>query len=198
MRATFEKIRSQKHGDYQPSTPPAKRQERQKRQNGRNARTPGTKNVNNVTTLPDYGTGQSRGTLAMNKRQRRERGKKMATYWRVRKGETDMGSYFGEEDVPLTTPEMYGEQWAKCTFCGENTARAYWRCVEKDVSVCRSCAVEVLPRLMADALVGEHGDNPNAYGQVHHHLERVLTNFWQGVTIAVLGTVRCLRRELRN
>jgi hypothetical protein len=98
-------------------------------------------------------------------------------------------------EVPATTRELFGEQWANCTFCGTPDTSGYWRGVEGDVAVCRGCAVEVLPKLLADALVGERGDNPQTIGQLHRQLETVLKNFWQAVAGAVWRAVRCLRRS---
>lgn len=40
-----------------------------------------------------------------------------------------------------------------CSFCGENTAKALWM-GKSDIFVCSHCAIEHLPQLMADAIVG--------------------------------------------
>jgi hypothetical protein len=124
----------------------------------------------------------------------------MAIYWRTRRGETTTDYRLVNDEmvsweVPATTPELFGDQLATCTFCGRPEASGYWRGVEDDVAVCRGCAVEVLPKLLADALVGERGDNPQTTGQLHRKLETVLKNFWQAVAGAVWSAVRCLRRS---
>lgn len=40
-----------------------------------------------------------------------------------------------------------------CSFCGEHKAEAVWMGAA-EVFCCRHCAVEYLPQLMADAIVG--------------------------------------------
>lgn len=41
----------------------------------------------------------------------------------------------------------------KCALCDENKADAIWTCA-KDIYVCKRCALDFLPQLMADAIVG--------------------------------------------
>lgn len=41
----------------------------------------------------------------------------------------------------------------KCSFCSEQKAAALWM-GDIDIFVCSICAVELLPQLMADAIVG--------------------------------------------
>jgi hypothetical protein len=124
----------------------------------------------------------------------------MAIYWRTRKGETN--TEFDPDtnetwEVPVTTKELFdakiASQWGTCTFCGEPDASAYWRCAVHDVATCRRCAVETLPKLIADAVVGEHGDGPHIIGRVQPELEIIQKNFWMAVAVAIWRSVRCLR-----
>lgn len=50
---------------------------------------------------------------------------------------------------------------SKCGICGNSKAVAGW--MGQDLlAVCRGCAIEVLPKLLADAVVGKHSDNSTA------------------------------------
>jgi hypothetical protein len=41
-----------------------------------------------------------------------------------------------------------------CQVCGEKPPDGYWEGVKQGIGVCAKCGVEVLPRLIADSLVG--------------------------------------------
>ena len=41
-----------------------------------------------------------------------------------------------------------------CSFCGEDTASGVWVGHEKTIFCCKHCATQLLPQLMADAIVG--------------------------------------------
>jgi hypothetical protein len=71
----------------------------------------------------------------------------------------------GAKDGRRFTREIVGEgvMIEECSFCGSPHATAFWRTLAGAVSVCLSCAVEALPKLMADAVFGE---NANAQGKI--------------------------------
>jgi hypothetical protein len=87
------------------------------------------------------------------------------------------------------TRDSFGPDVEVCSFCGEPNAAGWWM-GRQYVSVCRRCALEVLPCLMADALVGERGDVPLALGSLHRDLETVLKTFWRAAAIAIHRTCR--------
>lgn len=41
-----------------------------------------------------------------------------------------------------------------CSFCGEGKATGVWMGSEKTIFCCKGCATQLLPQLMADAIVG--------------------------------------------
>ncbi|VVS92204.1 hypothetical protein [Desulfoluna spongiiphila] len=41
-----------------------------------------------------------------------------------------------------------------CSFCGEDKASGMWMGREKTIFCCKNCAIQYLPQLMADAIVG--------------------------------------------
>jgi hypothetical protein len=116
----------------------------------------------------------------------------MAVLFKRRRGE-DMPGVDG--NVRVTTGELWGKKLHACTFCGNDHASAYWRGTEAWVAVCRGCAVAALPALLADALVGEHGDYPNAIGGLHRMLDKVLLAFPRAVAIATHRCAQTTRLE---
>ncbi len=52
----------------------------------------------------------------------------------------------------------------ECSFCGE-LATAYWSTDYSAVFVCRTCAIEALPQLMADAVAHNNEDAENGRAQ---------------------------------
>lgn len=76
-------------------------------------------------------------------------------------------------------PVEFLDAQAKCSLCGTDDWTGDWRghCA---VYVCRSCAQEVLPRLIADAVW-----NPMAayrqIGYLDHVLDRIRAEFWRAV-----------------
>jgi len=53
----------------------------------------------------------------------------------------------------LITERSPEDENSLCSFCDENTADALWM-GKIDIFACRHCASELLPQLMADAIVG--------------------------------------------
>jgi hypothetical protein len=122
----------------------------------------------------------------------------MATFFHTRRGETiaDCRLVNGKLkawDYAVTTAELHGGWRPVCTFCESPEVSAYWHTPAGDIAICSDCAVEVLPQLLADALVGERGDRPNIMGQLHRQLVTVLKKFWEAAAGAVSRSVRCRR-----
>ncbi len=89
------------------------------------------------------------------------------------------------------TRDMLGEQVEKCSFCHDGDATAYWGSREGIISCCRKCAREVLPALMADVLVGEHGTaRPHVPSELIDEWDKAEAHFWKAAVIAVHGTIR--------
>lgn len=88
-----------------------------------------------------------------------------------------------------TTACVLGDDVGRCSFCGERHATAFWQ-DWRTVSCCRRCAVEVLPKLMADAVVGEHGSQPGMVGTVRRYLDLATATFWQAAATAIHRTGR--------
>lgn len=62
-----------------------------------------------------------------------------------------------------------------CSFC-DNVPQGHWGL---SVFVCRDCAVEVLPALIADATT--ISENQNGYGNARRTLSEVGERFWRAV-----------------
>src|SRR5437660_260200 len=92
----------------------------------------------------------------------------MATVYRVRKGEP---VFVGDGCPPTwaTTAEVMGPGIEQCSLCGSKLASAYWMGLVQ-LSVCKDCAVHDLPKLVADALVGERRDVPGTLPGLHRDL----------------------------
>lgn len=81
----------------------------------------------------------------------------------------------------------------KCSFCDENPAVAHW---SMEVFVCRECAKNALPQLMADALVGEllQGAEPQVTNKAFLEAQ---ARFWQSAFIAACSAKRTAK-ELKE
>jgi hypothetical protein len=97
----------------------------------------------------------------------------VATIFRTRK--TIRSDGFGD---------LFRPHEQRCSICESQYIAAYW-VGSKRIIICRQCALTILPALLADALVGEHGDGPGALGQLFRCLETVQKNFWKAVASAV-------------
>jgi hypothetical protein len=110
----------------------------------------------------------------------------MATIFRRLKGEPVADHLNGQgRERLLTTVEMMGEAVAACTFCGESGASGYWRGAAGNVSCCPACAAAILPKLAADALVGEYGHLPQTYARLCRSLVEISRSYWQAGLAAV-------------
>lgn len=82
-----------------------------------------------------------------------------------------------------TDLELHGDfnQKAICSFCNHKKPSATW--TTKDMVtlyVCPYCAVNTLPRFMADALM-DQGDE-NALGK---HWDQAATNYWKALAFNI-------------
>src|SRR6516162_11291360 len=115
----------------------------------------------------------------------------MATIWRRTPGEILVD---GGAPQRLHTRQLlggeFGEQVERCSFCGGPEATAYWRGERGPISCCRTCAVETLPALMADAVVGEIAPHSRTVAQLGGALERFESRFWRAAVIALCRTAR--------
>lgn len=71
----------------------------------------------------------------------------------------------------------------KCFCCGEKAA-AMWHGLEGQVDVCASCAIEVLPKLIADAVFVPPDLSKGTTGYADH-LVKVEASFWAAVASRV-------------
>lgn len=101
----------------------------------------------------------------------------------------------------------------RCTICAERAAVATWMCQGEEtpeISVCRWCAINELPRLIADAVFGSMpiGVRNGSLGTPRKHSEDafkdVSANFYKAMSNAALGgmikplTFSCLRCNKRQ
>jgi hypothetical protein len=77
-----------------------------------------------------------------------------------------------------------------CSFCGEREAAAVWRGATSEILVCRWCAIETLPKFMADAIVNDEV-HQGTLGIVQDALLRADRNFYYG---AFLSAIRAHRK----
>ena len=77
----------------------------------------------------------------------------------------------------IEVPEM-------CSICGERKPAGFW-CGAVDIWVCKFCALDVLPKLMADCVVyGVPGGRPS-WREIQDALLRAEKNFYYASTIAL-------------
>lgn len=70
---------------------------------------------------------------------------------------------------------------AKCTICGSDHPSAMWR-GDEDIFVCHRCAINILPRLMADALMAR----PGSYEQFLNEARTAKAAFYQAAHCAAM------------
>lgn len=101
----------------------------------------------------------------------------------------------------------------RCTICAERAAVATWMCQGEEtpeISVCRWCAINELPRLIADAVFGSMpvGVRSGVFGTPRKNSEDafkdVSANYYKAMSNAALGgmikplTFSCLRCSKRQ
>ena len=79
--------------------------------------------------------------------------------------------------------DMYAGK--RCRLCGNDHPAAMWR-GEMDIFVCTTCAIDVLPRLIADAVVSDHAD----FTSVLEDKNRIDKAFWEAVACRALSLGR--------
>ena len=120
----------------------------------------------------------------------------MGTIWVNRPGErVPHGTLDGDTMTTTTTADCLGADIRQCFACDRPNASAYWRGDWLIVSICRECAVNVLPRLLADAITGEGGDLPDVVGTLRRAWQDAERAFWQAATVAVSRGAAVARRE---
>ncbi len=102
----------------------------------------------------------------------------MATVWRKTRGEL---VHIAPGVEASLTRELFGLNVEVCSICGRRRATAWWR-GQTILSICRPCALDVLPKLLADALVGE---GPSNESQLHADAANVLRTFWTAAKLAL-------------
>jgi len=55
----------------------------------------------------------------------------------------------------------------KCTFCGVNKPDAFWHGYAAEVYLCVNCAVDKIPKLIADAFIQYFGNNKSEIKREH-------------------------------
>jgi hypothetical protein len=113
----------------------------------------------------------------------------MATCYHRRKGERIRDC--GRLTFALTADEM-GPEFVTCCLC-QQPAAGFWFCGVV-VAVCQRCAVEKLPLLIADCVVGEVAD-ADTFARLLAGLEAVQRAYWRGAGIAVERANRLTQEE---
>jgi hypothetical protein len=65
----------------------------------------------------------------------------------------------------------------KCQFCGDDDATAMWRGEGVDTFVCRGCAIDILPRLIADACFFPAAK----MAEMSQMVPKIMAVFWEAV-----------------
>ena len=76
-------------------------------------------------------------------------------------------------DIPVT-----------CSFCGNDSPQSFWHGGE-NVRTCRGCAIEILPKLLADSIVLDR-KSPALGDSIELFLERVRANYYQACVKSLL------------
>jgi hypothetical protein len=84
--------------------------------------------------------------------------------------------------------ELHGAAVEVCSFCGEPNATGWWM-GHQIIAVCHGCALDAVPKLMADALVDEYG-HKRPIATLRQLQQVAEKNFWEAATLAVLRAVR--------
>jgi hypothetical protein len=70
----------------------------------------------------------------------------------------------------------------KCMICAEREADAFWACYG-DIKVCYWCAIDVLPKLIADATVASM--HPTKKNALNFAFNKVRSEFYYAAAIAL-------------
>ena len=110
----------------------------------------------------------------------------MATVYRFTKGES-WHDESGQEAHGFTHQLYPGVEI--CSFCGKPQASGWWR-GHQTVSLWRRCAIEEVPRLMADAIAGECADAPHVVANLQRAWEQSEARFWLAACCAIAQAAR--------
>ena len=80
-----------------------------------------------------------------------------------------------------------GETTGRCTLCGAPTA-AYW-CGIQTVEICLTCAVQVLPAILADAVPYHSADSAKSF------CDRATVTYWRASTLRAMRERDAERRR---
>jgi hypothetical protein len=94
----------------------------------------------------------------------------------------------------MSTPELF-PGIDKCSFCLVEPASGWWDAIPSVVACCPDCAVEILPKLMADSLVGDRGQEPQTGDHLRRAWDRAAMFFWRAAALAI---GRCAAEALRE
>lgn len=90
-----------------------------------------------------------------------------------------------EEDYPAIK--------GKCDLCGEPASNAYWEGSGITLEVCEGCAVNILPRIIADAVTLTGAGDHNRSKVVLMQVER---QFWRALAFRQMREAE-IRRQAR-
>ena len=65
----------------------------------------------------------------------------------------------------------------KCSFCGNDSPQSFWHGGE-NVRTCRGCAIDILPKLLADSIVGDRR-SPTLLVSVELFFEKAKANYYE-------------------
>jgi hypothetical protein len=85
---------------------------------------------------------------------------------------------------PTSQDELFGDDIQKCFLCG-GPPTAYWFGSERVVAVCPACATDVLPRLLADAIVGPVCGHKTVVGRLRLAERVAKAAFWEAAASAI-------------
>lgn len=91
---------------------------------------------------------------------------------------------------------QFSEGDDKCAFC-DRKPTAYWHGINANISVCESCAVDILPRLIADAINIEAHDVHASYTATQQ-LKRCELSFWQAFAARLSSALHNAKAKLRK
>lgn len=105
--------------------------------------------------------------------------------------------YFAEKK--LQSEEM--KEPPGCDFCGEFDADVYWWGVSKEIFICRSCCMSVLPTLLADLIGKEIVQFPHKKGTLEKAdgiLEKIKAKFYRTVALHFEIALRSVVKDERK
>ena len=85
--------------------------------------------------------------------------------------------------------EFLGEPHQVCSMCGKRKPDGFWG-GPVDIWACKFCAVDILPKLMADSVVyGAPGGKPS-WREIQKAMQQVERNFYYACTIALTQSLK--------